>query len=640
MKDKKIPSKTKQSSAARRAAFDVRARNLRLPKEYHWKVLSSLKNDLQAYLTEDESVLIDTIIEQKDFDAYLLLQDMWGLQNVSITPCELLPRMDNIRSKYALACVLKKFQTKGNAELRKEAALEKFRAAEVQCQLFNNVGVTKLLFPETEVDACVLTYAKSFIKKVIGEECPSAISLNRTARHGPGSNLDTHLSGQSNAYFKYSSWPYSVTQGALPYAQRLIAMDQRWLNALDHSYRERYDIPKHFILDQDVFWSKIFNVVAGNVITTVPKDSKTDRTIAIEPAINVMLQLGVDGFIRQRLKRWGVDLDSQIKNQAFARKGSQVDNANSYVTLDLAAASDTISLGVVKALFPPSWYTYLMNLRSPVGTYKDEELFNYEKLSSMGNGYTFVIESLIFASIIFGCVRSMEGKVNPSTDYCVFGDDLIVKRKHSDRVIRNLSNCGFRLNTDKSFVKGTVKESCGTDWVQGLPVRPIFLKDLPKNVTELFSIRNQFQRFMELRFGIKNASVVTTIERWIPKEFLKFRGPFSDYEFDSYLHCDTPTSKYIYGCYGFTRLNISSKTMDKECHDFFLRKLMNNLRPKEKVWDYRRKKAVASKGSSFEPTQRNSLLVTRAKEISRTDFWSDEYSEYNPFVGYSLDYKP
>jgi len=367
-------------------------------------------------------------------------------------------------------------------------------------------------------------------------------------------------------------------------------------------------------------------VVDGNRITFVPKNALTERSIAIEPAMNLMLQLGVDGYIRTRLKRWGIDLDSQLANQFMAFNGSQHDSEDSYVTLDLAAASDTISMLVCKNLLPPEWYQYLLCLRSPVGQLGDETII-YEKISSMGNGFTFVLESAIFSAVCFAVIKASKGFVDTKTDYNIFGDDLIVRKDMVPNVKKYLEICGFSLNWDKSFMAGPVRESCGSDWFNGKPVRPVFFKELPTDVMGLLTDINRLKRLLSLRWGIENSLTVRNMVRWIPERFKGFYGPCSDTEFDSYLHRSRPLFQSYRQCrYEYQRL-LKQPTV-RSCKDLFMRKLMHDLKGRssdpELLFGTEFQK-IAAGGSRF--TVLKSYSLTVSKTLSRSETWSASYAE-------------
>lgn len=80
--------------------------------------------------------------------------------------------------------------------------------------------------------------------------------------------------------------------------------------------------------------------VRGNAHFTVPKNYKIERCAAKEPLWNSYAQLGVGSFIASRLKRFGVDLHDQTRNQALARDAYNWNLA----TLDLSSASDLMSI--------------------------------------------------------------------------------------------------------------------------------------------------------------------------------------------------------------------------------------------------------------------------------------------------------
>jgi hypothetical protein len=227
-------------------------------------------------------------------------------------------------------------------------------------------------------------------------------------------------------------------------------------------------IPFYRALLGDNWWSIQASpiIVKGNKFTTVPKNAKTDRGICIEPTLNIYGQLGIGACIRKRLKSFGIDLNSQDKNRSLAKRAY----SDYLATIDLSAASDSLSWGVVLSLLPEDWFE-LLNLFRSSHTYLGDNLIELEKFSSMGNGYTFELESLIFAAVTSVCVPYKDSAL-----WSVYGDDIICPQKYSQRVIDNLNHLGFTVNSKKSFLAGSFFESCGTDWFCGQPVRPFYLK--------------------------------------------------------------------------------------------------------------------------------------------------------------------
>lgn len=219
--------------------------------------------------------------------------------------------------------------------------------------------------------------------------------------------------------------------------------------------------------------------VRGNRFTTVPKDGKKDRGISIEPSLNLFYQLAFGKAMRQALKKrtaGRLDLEhAQIIHRQVARESSI---SGRYATIDLSQASDTIASSLVKLLLPRRWHEVLFDLRSPTTTVNQDgqvKIVKLEKFSSMGNGYTFELETVIFMAICAAVMRKSGHKPLPGMNLFVFGDDIIVKTEFADEVISALRYFGMTTNKDKTFLSGPFRESCGGDYFMGVDVRPYFL---------------------------------------------------------------------------------------------------------------------------------------------------------------------
>lgn len=210
------------------------------------------------------------------------------------------------------------------------------------------------------------------------------------------------------------------------------------------------------------------SLINWNRVEVVPKNWKTHRTIACEPEGNLPFQLAFDAWAKGRLRKIGIDLSDQSLNQRLAKEGSISGNL---ATIDLSAASDTLSIGAVAWLLPYDWYTYLDRVRAPY--YKGAfGIGRYAKFSSMGNGATFALETLVFAA----CAYAVGSK-----RYSVYGDDIIIETELASDLIRMLSFIGFSVNTDKSFTSGPFRESCGADYYKGTLVTPVYIRDVSAN---------------------------------------------------------------------------------------------------------------------------------------------------------------
>lgn len=237
--------------------------------------------------------------------------------------------------------------------------------------------------------------------------------------------------------------------------------------------------------------SKLFkvDVVEGSKLSLVPKTSKIARTICTEPSLNMFAQLGAGLLIEKVLLRYyGINLSTQPDlNRGLAKHGSV---SGDYATIDLSSASDTISIDLVKAIFPPKVFSTLDLIRSKCVELPGGEMVNLNMFSTMGNGFTFPLQTYIFA-LISEYVMSVSGhysKVN------VFGDDIICSSKNYDLMTSTLAQLGFIVNSGKSFNEGPFRESCGHDYHSGVNIRSVYIKEL-RNDQELTSAVNRLLRW-------------------------------------------------------------------------------------------------------------------------------------------------
>jgi hypothetical protein len=285
---------------------------------------------------------------------------------------------------------------------------------------------------------------------------------------GPGAT--TRLPRRrSDAAYKYSG-PPETTSGNLALATAAITAVPLWKESL---------ISEEGPLD--------IRVVKGNKVVTVPKNWKTDRVIAIEPDMNMYVQKGIGKMIRRRLKQHGVDLDDQTRNQELARKGVALGLA----TVDLSMASDTVSYELVRHLMPPDWFEALEQCRSPIGVLPSGQEILYRKFSSMGNGYTFELESLLFYALALAVSDAYRLE---ACNVTVYGDDIIFPASGFGPCDL-LSYCGFTVNDSKSFADGPFRESCGKHYYHGRDVTPFYIKRPPSTLRELFLLHNQIYRW-------------------------------------------------------------------------------------------------------------------------------------------------
>lgn len=371
---------------------------------------------------------------------------------------------------YQAVSLLRKYPFKGTSLKPTETALKSFWDCESMCALTNARVRKDLCLGKSlgTLDA-VIHGATHFISRVLGEF--SVEEMVRLAKFGPGATM-THGGEQVSVYNKLTGL-HSATAELAGLASALIC-----------------EIPG---LQSSAPLSGVVTV-KGNKLSFVPKSAKTDRCIAVEPSFNVYLQLGVGRHMARRLQRAGLDLrNQQEKNQALARRGSIRADV---VTIDLSSASDTISTEVVKLLLPPRWFYALDLLRSKCIELPDGSTHIVEKFSSMGNGFTFPLQTLIFWSLVRGCADA----VSERKPEAVFGDDIICGPRTATLLREALKYLGFKLNPSKSFFEGNFRESCGKDYYLGIDVRPYFIKEGLQDARSIYALANGICR-LALRRG-------------------------------------------------------------------------------------------------------------------------------------------
>lgn len=230
--------------------------------------------------------------------------------------------------------------------------------------------------------------------------------------------------------------------------------------------------------------------VDGSVMFTVPKNAQIDRVAAKEPDLNMFFQKMLGNQIRTLLKREGIDLNDQRVNAGLARRGS-IDG--SLMTIDLSSASDSVTIELVRACLPFDWFYYLDLFRSPVVTI-DSEVHRMNMFSSMGNGFTFELESLLFYSI----TRAVQWATGVRGTISVYGDDIIAPTEMQNELFRALRFFGFEVNEAKSFVDGPFRESCGAYWYAGIDVKPFYLRRPFSSISDLILTLNQLTQWASL----------------------------------------------------------------------------------------------------------------------------------------------
>ena len=298
-----------------------------------------------------------------------------------------------------------------------------------------------------------------------------------------------------DVYYKFRGIPH-VTHDLFPIAQKMVASVPGW----NPGYLE---------------------CVLGNKVTTVPKNAKTDRVIAIEPELNLIVQLGLGRMLRKRLNRVGLLLPDSQQHNAIAAKEGSIDGR--LATIDLSMASDTVSFEIVRSLLPARWFEALEQSRSPSGVLPSGERVVYQKFSSMGNGFNFELETLIFWAI---CSSVLDQHGWKGRQPLVYGDDIVVPTEYVEHILEAIALIGFIPNEKKTFYSGPFRESCGKHYFSGADVTPFYVRRPVDNINRRYWLANSIKRWSRMAYGLDGtySSVYDEVVSSIPQQ-LRFPIP-------------------------------------------------------------------------------------------------------------------
>ena len=385
-------------------------------------------------------------------------------------------RFPSIRMDYLLSTYRSKFVSSDTdpADVRAQRAIMKWLSVERD----NDATNTRLLITPEEYNILprvtwksFVRYAQSLIADLLGDTVPTEAILG------------SFSGGATTTRTRTSSHP------ALKYLGKA---------ELTSEARKWFDL----VLEESPLWTQFSDLLSisetlGNHMFTVPKSTTIDRVACKEPDLNMYLQKGVGNYIRRRLRYVGINLNDQSVNRNLAREGSIT---GALATIDLSSASDSVSIGIVELLLPPLWYGLLSDLRSPY-TFVDGEWHKNHMFSSMGNGFTFELESLIFWALAKTTRFFTGGRGVVS----VYGDDIIVGTDYVQDLIWVLNYFGFSVNSDKSFTEGPFRESCGGHYYNGVDISPFFVRRPLKNLRDAIILANQIRKWSEIPgIGILN----------------------------------------------------------------------------------------------------------------------------------------
>jgi len=385
----------------------------------------------------------------------------------------------SVKTDYLKENLLSKFvdSTTAPADLRRSRAIEKWLATEKSNELTNERLIFSLpgdLIAEGVPFGRFVDFCRSVIRGIIGETAPIEALIG------------TFSGGASTSRPRTESHPASKYLGKAHVTLRCLSLFTDLVDELEGWIGNGVTIDPV--------------VVPGNVMFTVPKKTDIDRVACKEPDLNMFIQKGIGSYFRKCLRSTGINLNDQSINRSLAHRGS-VDGSLS--TLDLSSASDSVTTELVSLLLPECWYTLLDSVRSPVTIIDGEEHRN-EMFSSMGNGFTFELESLLFYTLARATAyfRGVRGIVS------VYGDDIICPTELSTSLVEVLGFFGFSINKEKSFVEGSFRESCGGHYDNGVDITPFYIRAPIRTLPDLIDVANKLRQWGTVHeFGIINPEI-------------------------------------------------------------------------------------------------------------------------------------
>jgi len=214
-------------------------------------------------------------------------------------------------------------------------------------------------------------------------------------------------------------------------------------------------------------------------VVFVPKSWKKLRGISAEPAGLQFFQQAVLSGITESVSRTDLSRIINLRDQDTSRHMALRGSRNGYLaTIDLSAASDSVTLRLVKDIFgSTSLCRWLLATRS-THTLIENQSMEILKFAPMGSACCFPVECLVFAGIALASAAKHFGHHSVHyRDFRVFGDDIICPAFMSECIMDDLTGMGFTVNSDKSYISGDYRESCGMDAWRGFDVTPLKLKD-------------------------------------------------------------------------------------------------------------------------------------------------------------------
>ena len=305
---------------------------------------------------------------------------------------------------------------------------------------------------------------------------PELSYLDLVCHHGPGNTADGYSTNQRNSIRKWNH------RSELTFPSDLHCYPNYGVAAEAGGKREG------IVASEGLEYLDVKDECPVKVVF-VPKTQTAPRVIAMEPSHMQYMQQSIKDHVYTVLETHPLTMHSirfsrQDVNQRLAYKASK---DRRLATLDLKDASDRVHLHLVQRIFKTSGLLeYLEDARSlhavlPNGT--NIVLFKY---ASQGSALCFPVEAMVFYTLIQAAMHILDGG-RPSSRSIrrygklidIYGDDIIVPVEYADFVVKYLESYALKVNVNKSFKASAFRESCGADFFAGVPVNPVYARQVP-----------------------------------------------------------------------------------------------------------------------------------------------------------------
>jgi len=388
----------------------------------------------------------------------------------------------------------KKLCPNGSRKDADAAALKKFKTVN------ESLPTGKFEFSaESEAESCFYDYFRNHLNTcLMPHESLECFDLDFIREHmnvGPGAAQKADSAYLVSKLFE-SSISY-VNPGLIPLYRAALVETGFWADA------EMLRFQKYG-----------FTRVSGGKIFFAAKNAEISRTCCTEASLEMLFQKAISAFLLARLKWYfGISLENQADfNRELARIGS-IDG--SIGTIDLVSASDCMSISMLDdAIQRSTIKSYIWATSSRQAVIPGGSVVDLRMISTMGNGFTFPLQTIVFASAV-RAVYDLMGLPfkDPKTDYGVFGDDICVRKEAYVFLSKMLNKLGFQVNDRKSFNTGPFRESCGHDYFLGHNIRGVYVVSL-ETPQQVYSCLNRLLRWSACQ-GVRLPRTITLLRSWV-----------------------------------------------------------------------------------------------------------------------------